>query len=248
MTRSRSIAVVAVAAGLSLVVVGCGAGKETTIGAASPPTLPAPQSVYEDPSQTIDLGLLSINHMVNSSDAAVIATVNAVSAPKWNSDNGSVWISDPNNPDPQKAQPFQYRGVTLQINQVLFASSGLNPAVGSTIDVKVYGSGANTGAMIGGDPNDRWNQIAGPFTAGDTQLLFLTNVDFPMQSGPTPSVVLNHDLYGHWIVVGSTAQSTVTGRTVPLQDLKNRIAAERAAGLQQETPDQASKTETNPLG
>ncbi len=229
---------------------GCGTGKAVTpVGTGSSlQTLPAAPSVYENPLGTVDLGLVSIKDLVNTSDAAVIATVRAVSAPKWNSDSGSVWTSNPNDPNPKKAQPFQYRVVTLQITQVLFGSSALDPAAGGTVDVKVYGSGSNTGAMIGGDANDRWNQIAGPFAAGARQLLLLESVEFPMQSGPTPSVVVNHDRYGHWVISGSTAQRMVVGRTVPLQPLEARITTERAAVQKNETPDQAAKSATNPLG
>ncbi len=248
--RRVSITSLGLGTGL-LLLAGCGSSPErASIGGSvsSPMTLPAPKSVYDNPAGTVDIELSSINRLVNTSDAAVIATVEAVSAPRWNSASGNVWVSDPNDPNPQKAQPFQYRDVTLQVRRVLFGSTSLAPVAESTIDVKVYGSGQNTGAMVNGDPNDRWNQMSGPFTPGDTQLVFLISVDFPMQSGPTPAVVLNQDAYGHWVIDGPTAQSAIAGRSVSVQDLQSRIATERAAGLRQETPDQASKSQINPLG
>lgn len=227
-------------------------GAATTVptGSTSSPTFPSlavpPQ---QNPNTSIDMPpLVSINHLVNTSDAGVIATVSAVSSARWNSSDGQPWTEDPNNSSPTKSAPILLRIVTVVVDRVLYSSAKLQVNVGDTLQLTSSGDGTNSGAMLDGDPTDRWNQVDGDFVAGDQQLLLLSSVEFPYEAGPEQAVVLSEGRSANWILSQSAAVSTVLGRTVASDALISRILSERQAGLIAQTPDDAAATAVNPLG
>ena len=238
-----------------LLLVACGTASKVSSnhaiqarsGAATGPTS-APVDP-QNPNASIDeVPFASINHLVNTSDAAVVGVVTAVSPPKWNSPSGQAWTFSATNTDSYRPIPLIYRDVTVTVSQVLFSDTNLSVQVGDTLTILVSGNGTNTGATIDGQNGLRWNLVDGTFTANTQELLLLKESEYPFSDAQHSVTMLTQSRNSHWQILGATAASDVPGRSVDASGLMQRIVSERAKGFQPEGPNQGDNTAINPLG
>jgi hypothetical protein len=213
-------------------------------GAASAgtPTFPSPSS--QNAGLIATPILLGINDLVSESGAGIIGSVESVSAARWNSLSGEPWVQTSGSQWPA----LEYRDAQVKVNDVLFSDSTLPVTSGQLVTIRLIGDGTATGAPEpGGYPGETFNSSDGPVTPGSTRLMLLREAPFYFADGSSSMIVeLSSGYQANWRVDGSQAASADPQRTVDLGALRQRIAAERAAGHRPEDP--SMDTTRNPLG
>lgn len=199
----------------------------------------------DDESVAMEFSLLGMNELAATSAAGVVATVEAVSSPRWNSVDGREWSRNEHPGSP--GAPQRYRQATITVKEVLFESERLQPTVGAQLTVHLYGDGSDTGAAVDAvNPVARWNAISGPFAAGESKLLLLDVDLFATDSDEREVVRLRNHFQGQWTIERGRATSLDSRRTVDATALRARIEAERAKGRVQDM-ERDRRTSVDPL-
>lgn len=187
--------------------------------------------------------MYGINKLVTFTDAAFVAEVLEVGAPRWNSKDGCPWPGrfDPASPG-SEVEPQQFREVKVKATRVVFDSGELAVKPGDVVTLRFLGDG--TAAAEPAAPSPSAYDLYGPVRAGETIHVLAYVWDMRMEDRveyvPSP-----FDWQGYWRVQDGMAVNIVPARTVPLEPLIARILEERRVG---EDPRRDPNTEYNPLG
>lgn len=198
--------------------------------------------------------LTGLNDLVSQSDAAIIATVSAISLPRWNSSTGDAWCTTDNEPGTRHALAFQYRNVTLDLKETLFASERIDTNQ-KQLTVSIPGDGQLTSepadrARITGEGFDvsTYEFSENIIHLGETALLLLRREQVDTKEGISELINVSSAALGKWNVSSGRATSPVPNRDADSFALKQRIKDERAAGRKKLTEDEQRKSAINPLG
>jgi hypothetical protein len=178
----------------------------------------------------------SINGIVNGSDAGVVAHVDGVSPPKWNSTDGQRFERG----DPSGVAPWTYRDATVTVKEVLWQTPKVETSPGETLQVRIQGAGTATGCMVEIGPGERVreDQLSGPVSAGTDVLWILRVRPFAFKDGnrmkSESSLMIAGYFDGNWKIENGSAVSLSKARSVPYDALVNRLRAERARGMHPE--------------
>lgn len=194
---------------------------------------------------------IDTHRLVNSGDAAIAATVLAVSEQHWNSADGKQWCNpeDPSLWDgssPRRVET-QLREVQLKATEILFSSEKLKVSVGDTLTVLVPGDAPKgTRVEIGSELNVEPAEFNRVPEAGATGIFVLRSQTASYKEGLRPAIGFEHGGMGVWRVAGERAVSPVPGRDAPVRDLKQRVVSDRKSGSAGAR--KIEKSTINPLG
>jgi hypothetical protein len=183
--------------------------------------------------------------LVGSSAAAVIATVDEVTEPRWNSVDGQAWEPDPNTTELQAA-PLMFRTAALRVESVLFQEAGETIKPGGTIQLYLYGSGESGDTDIR-DGDVAFDAVSGPISEGDRVLALLRWQKFGMQgteaSWPTVFSFTGH-LQGNFGLEDGVVRSVDVSLGWDGQQLDALVSAIHAARSGEQVRSPAERTET----
>lgn len=187
-----------------------------------------------------------LNSLVTGSGAAVVATVESISEPQWNSSDGVQWENDVTSRETQ-ALPMEYRDAAVTVERTLYSSTDLPLEVGASIELRLWGSGEATRGPVGDvKPTLQFNEISGRIETGDRRVFLLERAEFPMEFGLVPVVRVSSHFQGTWKIVNGVAESVDPRRNVPsVELLEVALVTERRIG-RDERRDEG--TRFDPLG
>lgn len=218
MLKRRGLMIVALCAGVTVVLGACARGSVETI--AGEAANPSPRVVGSWAS-------IPTNRLANWSDDAVVGVVTAITEARWNQASGEPWEEADDEP-----VAWLYRDATVRVEELLWASEKLPVAKGEDVVVRLYGDGTASGYEMEGVAGIRYaNERSGPVELGATVLFVLMREAFNMREGPVNAVVLVNGFQGNWTLRGGKAVSADPERTVPADALIRRLKAERARGI-----------------
>lgn len=212
---------------------GCAPREEGRIAASSEPSPTQEECVIETTEDP------TVNALTNGAHAAVIARVESISPPRWNTTTGEAPREDPEWTPP--AQPLRYRIATLAVQRVMWSSDELPIEPAEELEVHLLGDGSETGCEVGGAPIPiRENEISGRVEERAQVLVLLARRDFRLIdmekdiAVPTTITRPAGNYLGIWTISGSRAVSFDPERSAPLDPLIERMKTERARGARPE--------------
>lgn len=205
---------------------GVACGRPTAETVAPKQSGPTPTSeVY------VEYARLGLSDLVHNAESAVIGTIKSIGDPRWNSDSGEPF--DGNLTEPPM-EPLMYRTVTLDVDRVLWSSDDHPIRADDEVEIFTYGNGTLTGPVVIEDGQRaiiRSNNISGPLEIGRRNLLLLQRKPVPFadrgSSVLQPVLKIGNDFQGNWTIKEGKAVSALSHRTVDLEQLVNRLLAER---------------------
>ena len=178
----------------------------------------------------------STNELTNLSQAAVVATTEAIETPRYNSRDGKPWC-DPRDQSLRVSDDVipveaQIRSVKIRVNEVIFDSPELRVVEGESILLTVPGPApvqSKTTTEAGDINLNQYNRVP---DIGSASIFLLHHETVPFTDGDRDTIALIDNGQGQWVLQGSDkAQSHLPGRSTGKAALISKLKSERSAGL-----------------
>lgn len=169
-----------------------------------------------------------INELVAQSQVAAVGVLTSVTDPVW---SGEVW-SEGTDGERAPAEPGYRRTASFRPDRILWGDEQLRDGA-TEFEVLFDGTGRPGGYPIGFPHlSITADEVVPELTAGDEVVLLLSQYEVATSDGavlawqPTAGSYLSV-----WVVRSESAENLDPSRSRPVQELTERLTAERAAGL-----------------
>jgi hypothetical protein len=152
----------------------------------------------------------SIPMLIRSADTVVVATVESIEGPMWNTIDGRAWDGNVDVP----ARVYSRIGITIED---VWAGEALT----GRLQFVTLGDGSVRFEGVGAPP---YTSISGGFLRGGRFVLFLGRGEMPFENGPRAAWLQMGGFQANWRIVDGNAIGSDLSKSMSTSELRARIS------------------------